>query len=104
MYHRVILPKALPYRLEPGMYVTPESFFTQMKFLEEYTHVIPLEELLEKLESGQPLKPRTVVITFDDGWRDNFTNAYPVLKALKLPATIFLPTSYIEEDKLFWFR
>jgi peptidoglycan/xylan/chitin deacetylase (PgdA/CDA1 family) len=43
------------------------------------------------------------VVTFDDGWRDNYTNAWPILKEYDIPATIFLPTDFIGTGELFWF-
>jgi peptidoglycan/xylan/chitin deacetylase (PgdA/CDA1 family) len=44
------------------------------------------------------------VVTFDDGWRDNYTVAYPVLKKYAIPAIIFLTTDYINTNKQFWFQ
>jgi peptidoglycan/xylan/chitin deacetylase (PgdA/CDA1 family) len=51
---------------------------------------------------GQKLPSRAALITFDDGYLDNYTNAYPILKARNLPAIIFLATDYIGIDKPFY--
>ncbi|MCX5716639.1 MAG: polysaccharide deacetylase family protein [Candidatus Omnitrophica bacterium] len=76
---------------ESKLVVTPESFKRQMEFLKgnEY-NVISLDELADIIRSGKPVGPKTVCITFDDGSEDNYLYAYPVLKELDLPATIFV--------------
>ncbi len=102
MYHRVIDPENSTLPLEPGMYVRPATFRMQMDYLKTHCNVISLEQLTEKLSHNTPLPSRTVTITFDDGWRDNGLNAYPILHELGLPATVFLPTAYIGTAKLYW--
>jgi glycosyltransferase involved in cell wall biosynthesis len=56
----------------------------------------------EHLLSGAPFAKRSCLITFDDGWLDNYTNAWPILRAYELPALIFLPTSFIGSTRRFW--
>ena len=101
-YHRIINPEQSPYPLQPGMYVRPETFDMQMKFLLKNSDVLPLDELLENIIDGKALPRRSVAITFDDGWVDNYTNAFPVLLARKLPVTIFLPTAFVGTGECFW--
>ncbi len=77
--------------------VDKENFLKQMKFLRKYYNVISLEYFVKnhkKLTCN-----RNIVITFDDGYKDNFTIAYPVLQKYKLPATIFLATDFISTGK-----
>jgi peptidoglycan/xylan/chitin deacetylase (PgdA/CDA1 family) len=102
MYHRV-LPDApvAGAGVEPGMYVTAETFRRQMACLRDHYRVIPLPELLERKEQGKALGG-CCAITFDDGWLDNFQIAFPILRELQLPATIFLPTGFIGTDEWFW--
>ena len=102
MYHRVIDPEFAPYPLQAGMYVRPETFRMQMKFLREHCEVLALEDVISGLQQSKRLPKRTVVLTFDDGWIDNVTNAFPTLADLNLPATVFLPTAYIGTSDLFW--
>ncbi len=74
-----------------SMFVSPKDFEQQMNYLKNngYT-VIPLAEIEN---AGQYTKP--VIITFDDGYEDNFTNAYPILEKYHFPATVFLISSFI---------
>ncbi len=110
MYHRV-LPKRAPsvdqggwerYRSLPGIVVTPTLFEAQLTFLTKRYNVISLSQLLDQLDAGGPLPERSVVITFDDGWRDNYAYAYPLLQKYGIPATIFLTTAYVGTSKIFW--
>jgi peptidoglycan/xylan/chitin deacetylase (PgdA/CDA1 family) len=74
---------------------TPPSLFTeQVEWLRANARVAPLDEVVSALASGAPLPERTVVLTFDDGFSDFYSAAAPVLRRLKLPATIFLATGY----------
>ncbi len=76
--------------------VTPETFEAQMQFLKVHRYQVrPLVQVIVDLKAGKKIKPRTVCITFDDGTEDNFKNAFPVLKKLGLPATIFMITGNI---------
>ncbi len=78
-----------------GMYslnnVTPESFAWQMKFLKKHRyHVISFDDLIDGLKKGRVFARDTVVIQFDDGYQDNYTGAFPVLKKYRFPAVEFL--------------
>lgn len=61
----------------------------QLRALRRLATVVPLDAALRDLTEGRPLPPRAVVITFDDGYRDNLTLAAPLLQQLGLPATVF---------------
>jgi len=80
---------------EPGPTSIPVATFTdQMTALSECgCRVVSLTELLEWGRGERSLHPRTVMITFDDGFRDFAEAAYPVLRAHGFPATVFLPTA-----------
>ncbi len=78
-------------------------FDRQMAWLERNFNVRPLEELVRLEQQGEPLPPRAVAITFDDGYEDNYSGAFPILKQRGLPATIFLTVGCIEERRSLWF-
>jgi peptidoglycan/xylan/chitin deacetylase (PgdA/CDA1 family) len=73
-----------------------------MRFLSENYNVIFIDNFIEAIVKKNPFLPKTVVITFDDGWEDNYLYAFPILKKYKLPATIFLTTEFIGKTKIFW--
>ncbi|MGA7238031.1 MAG: polysaccharide deacetylase family protein [Bryobacteraceae bacterium] len=82
--------------------ISTELFEQEMRFLRRRYTVVPLAELLERL-TGETAKP-VVAITFDDGYRDNFQNAFPILERYSLPATIFLTTGTIDDGEALWFE
>ena len=96
MYHRV------NDALEPSdLVVGTETFRQQMEYLHKNGFkVINIDEMADKLKDPA-YKPdgKDVMITFDDGYRDNFLNAYPVLKEYGFPAVIFLTAGMVGTDK-----
>jgi peptidoglycan/xylan/chitin deacetylase (PgdA/CDA1 family) len=97
MYHRVS-PRdvGVPDYSPTGMTVTPREFDMQMRFLKERYRIVPLREIVDLVRRRARIPTGTCAITFDDGWRDVYEYAFPVLKALDIPSTMFLTTAYIE--------
>lgn len=78
----------------PGMYMSPELFRNRMRLLGKLgCTVLPLGEALERSEAGT-LPPRSVAVTFDDGFVDFGQAAFPVLRQEQVPATVYLTTYY----------
>lgn len=104
MYHRVVTEVELSSQfIQPGMYVTGETFDRQVRFLREHFDVLSMHELLSMWrEKSWNAERRYCVITFDDGWLDNYVHAFPVLRRYDVPATIFLPTGLIGTAMWFW--
>jgi hypothetical protein len=84
--------------IEPDETVTPEEFERQLQYVEENYKVIPLEEAIEYLQTDIEKVSGSIVITFDDGYSDNYYNAYPLLKKHNFPATIFLISDFIKNN------
>ncbi len=103
MYHRVLTEQEKQSSFShPGIIVCKDTFAKQMAYLKKMFHVISEEEFISHITQGTPFKNNSCLITFDDGWMDNYTHAYPILSKLNLPATIFLTTDYIGTGKKFW--
>ena len=76
--------------------VTPAAFRAQMQLLRDRGYrVVPLADLARGLSGREAFAPKTVAITFDDGFADNHRHAFPALAALGLPATIFVATGAV---------
>ncbi len=84
--------------------VSQKSFARQMKFLHKHGyHVISLDDLVDGIYKGVSFNRKTVVITFDDGYEDNYNQAFPILKRYDLPATIFLVSDWVgSPDFMTW--
>lgn len=91
-YHGV--SKADEHLWHPALYI-PRSWFRQrLQTLRDFGyHVVPLSTALEQLNSGT-LHGRTAVITFDDGWHDFYSEAWPELQSFGYPATVYQTTYY----------
>jgi len=82
--------------------VPVKAFRKQMEFLKKNFPVVSLDDIAQGTWA-QTEEKYSVAITFDDGYRDNFVCAFPILKDLGTPATIFLTTSFIESGELPWY-
>jgi peptidoglycan/xylan/chitin deacetylase (PgdA/CDA1 family) len=93
MYHKIDANSAAS-RLS----VSPESFRAQMRFLKNHKYnVVKLEDLAKMVKENKLLS-KAIAITFDDGYEDNYLNAYPVLKETGLTATIFVIPAMVGSD------
>jgi len=76
--------------------ITPAQFEVHLKYLEEHSfNVVPLSQIMEKIQNQQPLKDNTVAITFDDAYIDILTQAKPLLDQFNYPYTIFVNPAII---------
>jgi peptidoglycan/xylan/chitin deacetylase (PgdA/CDA1 family) len=96
MYHGVCDDAAIP--PEINFHLPWRIFERQMRALKRRYRVVPLVEVVKRLEQGEPLD-KAVAITFDDGYRNNATQAAPILSQLRLPYTVFLSTKYVSTSE-----
>jgi peptidoglycan/xylan/chitin deacetylase (PgdA/CDA1 family) len=80
---------------------TAEALDRQLAFLKRHFDIVRVDDVMAAL-SGAPLPPSPLLVTFDDGYRDNYDVALPLLVRHGIPAVFFIATSYIEERRLFW--
>lgn len=96
MYHYISQPPpdAHPYRV--GNSLAPETFVAHLDYLQAQGYTpIPLKDLISYLAAGHPTLPaRPIVLTFDDGYEDNYLNAFPALVDRGMTATFFIITDY----------
>lgn len=87
---------------DPGLHLPAAKFDRQMRWLENRYHVISLAEVVSRIRQNRSLRG-TAAITFDDGYAGVFEHAWPILRAGRLPATVFIPTAQPDDDyEGFW--
>ena len=103
MYHRVLTPEEM--RLSgshPAMVIGCDTFAEQMAIVRKRFKILSMHEFSERIERKIPFENSSCLITFDDGWVDNYTNALPILRRHQLPAAVFLPVNFVGSNRLFW--
>ena len=100
LYHQVTEWGSDPWALN----VKPLHFAEHLDVLQQHANPVRLQDLTQALLKGKKLPPRSVVVTFDDGYADNLYNAKPLLERYDIPATIFLITGYIGHEREGWWN
>jgi peptidoglycan/xylan/chitin deacetylase (PgdA/CDA1 family) len=100
MYHRVVDPP--PRKPKPTWNVPPWLFERQLTgLLNRGWTAWPLTQVLACIERDLPIPRKTFIVTFDDGYANVLTNALPILTHLRVPATVFLATAYLDSNRPF---
>ena len=110
--HKYVLPIIMYHSINPDtqnnslLVVTPDNFRRQMRFLKEHDyHVVSLVEAADFIRNKKRPPARTIAITFDDGFKDNYTYVLPILKEYNFPATIFIVVNEVgvpPDKRLSW--
>jgi peptidoglycan/xylan/chitin deacetylase (PgdA/CDA1 family) len=100
-YHRIGNWQDTPYD-ENVFSANEDDFAAQMGILKRKTAVVSLDEALDLLMKAKPFRGIATLVTFDDGYIDNYQKAFPILQSMDLPATFFLVTAFIGSDNLPW--
>ncbi len=102
-YHRVDERSARPDLMPSLLSATPAGFATQMALLARDFDPVSLADVLAALDRPDRLPPRAVLVTFDDGYRDFATHAWPIMQAASVPATLFVATAFSADPTVpFW--
>jgi peptidoglycan/xylan/chitin deacetylase (PgdA/CDA1 family) len=100
-YHRIAEPGADLF-YDPVISATPESFRAEVEWLSRSVRILTLAQAMERIASDSAWREPAALVTFDDGYRDNFEIAAPILRERGIPATFFLPTLFLETPRLPW--
>lgn len=103
MYHDIGTPP--PTARYPDLWVRTAAFDAQMQYLADHGwHTVTAAELGAAMVADRPVPSRSIVITFDDGRPNSFTNAFPILEKYGMRATFFVPAGLIgvEQDRMSW--
>ena len=104
-YHRVLdahPEESWPYDIEL-VSASVEQFDWQLRYVKEHYDPVTFRDVISAMDGGPKLPRRPVIITFDDGFNDNFEHAFPLLRGHGMPATFFISTDYIDTTRTFWF-
>ena len=102
-YHRIDDPYRSDFdSFRPNVSATPEDFHRQMDYLARWFNVVSMHHVVEWLDGQKELPPYAALITFDDGYLDNYLSALPILRQHNFPALIFLTTEHIGTDAPFY--
>jgi len=100
MYHHIQTLEQAQQTNSTYLTVTPETFAGQMDYLAAHGYqVIGMQQLVDFLEQGISLPAKAVLLTFDDGYEDFYTQAYPILRDRNLKATVFLATGLMDNPE-----
>ena len=106
MYHYISAPPEGADDVRRDLSLPPERFEEHLQYLVEQGYQsITLADLVIALQTGSALPPKPIIITLDDGYRDAYTNAYPLLVKYHMKATIFIITGLVDDnnpDYLTW--
>ena len=85
-----------------GKHIPVSDFTDQMKYLQKHCHVLSIDEFLEIQRSGDPLPPKSTIVSFDDGFRNNYNIAAPILEEYNIPAIFYISSGVVNTDIMFW--
>jgi peptidoglycan/xylan/chitin deacetylase (PgdA/CDA1 family) len=98
LYHRVRDTNYDPQLLS----VSHANFDAQLEYLKKHYNFITVETFNERLRTQRPFKKNSLLITFDDGYADNYHNALPILEKHSLQSVFYIATRNLNSDEIFW--
>lgn len=85
-----------------GNSVSVDNFYDQMKVLQEYYHLISIDQLVQSKQNGKLPEKKCALVTFDDGYEINCHYALDILNELGIPAVFYINTYKIDSDNYYW--
>ncbi|MBD3345369.1 MAG: polysaccharide deacetylase family protein [Chitinivibrionales bacterium] len=99
-FHRIVADEQ-PYFIPP-MALSLKTFSRLINYLRKFYTIIGLNQIIPVIDGDSSKNGRFLCLTFDDGYRDNFEVAVPILKRFGLPATFFVPVQQIDREEPYW--
>ncbi len=98
LYHRVTDLQNDPQQLR----VTVQNFYQQVEHLKKVYHILDIDEFKENLKGRKRFPSKSLILTFDDGYADNYQQVLPVLESLNVQALFYIATANIGTEREFW--
>jgi len=102
LYHGVTQYKSEGIENYSAKHISADVFYEQMVFVKKNCSVLSIDEVADHYIKKKSLPKNAVSVSFDDGFKNNFTTAAPILKDLNIPAVFYLSTGFIGTEKMFW--
>ena len=102
-YHRILPTPGINFPFDAALIsATPDEFERELRYLRKNLDLLTIKDLFEGMKSPKELPERPAVLTFDDGYEDNYRVAYPILKSLGLSACFFISTRIVGTSIVPW--
>jgi len=101
-YHSVCADDTAPEYVSSSIAVPVRAFDGQMRYLSRHFQCISIDEAISSLREKRAFERPSVVVTFDDGYRDNYEYALPILAQYRIPATIYLVSGVVGQGRVLW--
>ena len=102
LYHGVTASRSRGIENFSRKHIHADEFDRQMKFLRDECAVLSIDEVVDLRERGRPYPPRSVAVTFDDGFKNNAAVAAPILRDHGVPAVFYVTAGMVNTDLMFW--
>ncbi len=100
LFYHLISSRDLPHLRPLYRYKTPRAFAADLRYLRRRHQILSHDQVVELIETGRPFPPEAVLLTFDDGYRECFTEVRPLLLDYRLPAIFFVPSELVGNRRL----
>jgi peptidoglycan/xylan/chitin deacetylase (PgdA/CDA1 family) len=102
LYHGVTRTKSRGIENYSNKHIQENVFRKQMKYIKKHCSLMSIDDVVEVKSSEENYPPRAVVVSFDDGFRNNYTVAAPILDELDIPAVFYICSGMVNTNLMFW--
>lgn len=102
LFHGVIKKNSFKVRNYNSKHILEKNFYKILKKIKKHGNILPLKDICKMIKSGINLPQNTYAITFDDGFENNYSVAAPILVDLKIPASFYFSSEFIENNSMSW--